>query len=65
VPQSGNIVPQFTSDLKEYVDLATGIPNATALPNDKRRNELETLVRVGDAQKTREEYSNPPIVFRA
>jgi hypothetical protein len=37
---------EFVRDVKEYVDLATGIPIAggNGLPSDKRREDLEALV---------------------
>jgi hypothetical protein len=46
VSQFSSIVSQFIRHVKEYVDLATGVPIAggSGLPSDKRRDELEALV---------------------
>ncbi len=41
--QFNSTVAQFNRHVKEYVDLALGVPIASGLPSDKHRDDLEAL----------------------
>ena len=63
---SGSLSVRFVRRVKEYLDLATGIPIAgttTGLPSDRRRDDLEALVwkalqDLGEFIKTEEAAKN-------
>lgn len=51
---SGSVSVRFIRRVKEYLDLATGIPiaGATGLPSDGRRDDLEAVVKLTSTRHT-------------